>query len=234
MPMPTTVDPSATQIKGDLILWDLVNGAIVKRWAAHDAKIISVRFSPDGTKIMSRAVRELVSGSREKNDHVIRLWDSQTFSKIDEIMGRNAKAVDVDVNPSSIIAPFTYNVEVERLGDATDFKRGKTYIVLTPEDKLQLWNTHHKYHDRNAVYWPILHHQQISHVVAKNGKITATAKGKDIELDFGAKLQRERLVDHRGPIKLLQFSFDSKHLASLSWEGGVCLVWDVENVAPPY
>ena len=234
MPMPTTVDPSATQIKGDLILWDLVNGAIVKRWAAHDAKIISVRFSPDGTKIMSRAVRELVSGSREKNDHVIRLWDSQTFSKIDEIMGRNAKAVDVDVNPSSIIAPFTYNVEVERLGAATDFKRGKTYIVLTPEDKLQLWNTHHKYHDRNAVYWPILHHQQISHVVAKNGKITATAKGKDIELDFGAKLQRERLVDHRGPIKLLQFSFDSKHLASLSWEGGVCLVWDVENVAPPY
>ena len=65
-------------------------------------------------------------------------------------------------------------------------------------------------------------------------KITAPAKGKDIELDFGAKLQRERLVDDRGPIKLLQFSFDSKHLASLSWEGGVCLVWDVDNVAPPY
>ena len=71
-------------------------------------------------------------------------------------------------------------------------------------------------------------------MVAKNGKITATVKGKKIELDFGAKLQREWLTDQRSSIKLLQFSFDSKYLASLSWEGGVCLVWDVENVAPPY
>ena len=232
--VPATADPSAIQIKGDLILWDLANGTIIKRWTAHDAKITSVRFSPDGTKIMSHAIRELGVNNQGKRDHIIRLWDSQTFVEIDEIVGRKGKAVDVGANPPAIIAPFTYNVEVEKLGDAIDFKKDKTYIVLTAEDKLRLWNTHSKYHDRNAVYWPNLHRQQISHVVAKNGKITATVKGKKIELDFGAKLQREWLTDHRSSIKLLQFSFDSKYLASLSWEGGVCLVWDVENVAPPY
>ena len=231
---PATIDSSTVQVKGDLILWDLVNGAIINRWTAHDAKITSVRFSPDGSKVMSRAVRETASDNRGDRNHIIRLWDSHTFVKIDEIAGRKGKAVDVGANPPAIIAPFTYNVEVEKFEDAIDFKKDKTYIVLTPQDKLRLWNTHSKYHDRNAVYWPNLHRQQISHVVAKNGKITATVKGKKIELDFGAKLQREWLTDHRSSIKLLQFSFDSKYLASLSWKGGVCLVWDVENVAPPY
>ena len=232
--VPATGDSSAVQTKGDLILWDLANGAIINRWTAHDAKITSVRFSPDGTKIMSRAIGEPRPDNRGEKDHIIRLWDSQTFKKIDEIMGRKEISVAEDAISSAIIAPFTYNAEVEKIADATDFKKNKTYIVLTPQDTLRLWNAHKKYHDRNAAYWPILHRQQISQAVAQNGKITATAKGKEIELDFGAKLQRERLIDHRSPIKLLQFSFDSKHLASLSWEGGVCLIWNVENVAPPY
>jgi WD40 repeat protein len=183
---------------------------------------------------MSRAIGEPSPDNRGEKDHIIRLWDSQTFKKIDEITGRKEISVDEDAISSAIIAPFTYNAEVEKMDDATDFKKNKTYIVLTPQDTLRLWNAHKKYHDRNAAYWPILHRQQISQAVAQNGKITATAKGKEIELDFGAKLQRERLIDHRSPIKLLQFSFDSKHLASLSWEGGVCLIWNVENVAPPY
>ena len=85
--VPATADPSAIQIKGDLILWDLANGTIIKRWTAHDAKITSVRFSPDGTKIMSRAIREPGANNQGKRDHIIRLWDSQTFVEIDEIVG---------------------------------------------------------------------------------------------------------------------------------------------------
>ncbi|HCK14197.1 TPA: hypothetical protein DHW51_08750, partial [Candidatus Poribacteria bacterium] len=65
----------------------------------------SVRLSPDGTKIMSRAIREPGVNNQGKRDHIIRLWDSQTFVEIDEIVGRKGKAIDVGANPSAIIAP---------------------------------------------------------------------------------------------------------------------------------
>ena len=217
--------------EGILILWDVPNGEEVHRWVVHQGQIDAVRFSPDGTKIMSWATQENSPTYGTQTQQIIRLWDATTYTELDRLIVREHEQPQYSpmTGEPIIIAPFEFNVEVEKVEDATDRDKDKTYIVMTPDRQVRLWKSPKLFDFNRRAFWPVLFREQFIRAVSKNGHLAATSIGKDIWLDFGAPLPKKLLQEHRTPVKKLQFSFDNKYLVSLSWVG-VCLIWNVETV----
>ncbi len=62
--------------KGELALWNLENGALVRRWTGHQNWVNDVAFSPDGKWILSGAV-----------DGTLILWEASTASIVQQWAG---------------------------------------------------------------------------------------------------------------------------------------------------
>lgn len=235
LPPETSLYPAGNEgasfFEGILILWDVPNGKEIHRWVAHQGRIDSVRFSPDGTKIMSWATQERSPTNPVQKKQIIRLWDAITYAELDRLIAHEHDPPQYApmTGEPIIIAPFEFNVGVEKEEDATDRDKDKTYIVMTADQQVRLWKSPKLFDFNRRAFWPVLFRDHLPRAVSKNGQRAATSRGKDIQLDFGAPLPKRRLWEHRNPVKRLQFSFDNKYLVSLSW-AGVCLVWDVENM----
>ena len=128
-----------------------------------------------------------------------------------------------------IIAPFDFSVEVEAFADAFDVTRDQAYIVMTDEQKMVLWKAPKQFHFRERSYWPVIYRQQTSRAASNNAKHAVVARDKYIEIDLGPGIPRPVLAEHRGIVKQMQFSFDSRYLASLSWNTGACVLWQFEG-----
>ena len=93
------------------------------------------------------------------------------------------------------------------------------------KQKMILWKAPKQFHFIQRSYWPVIYRQQISRAASNNGKHIVVVKNKDIEIDLGPGTPRPKLNEHRGNIKQMQFSFDSRYLASLAWDTGACVLW---------
>ena len=109
----------------------------------------------------------------------------------------------------------------ERIGVHTD--------AMTDEQKMVLWKAPKKFHFRERSYWPVIYRQQTSRAASNNAKHAVVARDKYIEIDLGPGIPRLVLAEHRGIVKQMQFSFDSRYLASLSWNTGACVLWQFEG-----
>ncbi len=222
----STVSQIGDQISGDLMLWDVQSDQLIHRWLAHQSEISIVRFSPDGTRILSRSITEPNPENPKRPDQVLRMWSADNFEQIGVDLIANRDQINTSqLEEPKIIAPFDFNVEVEMLADAYDSGQDQTYIVITDEQKMILWKAPKQFHFTQRSYWPVIYRQQISRAASNNGKHVVVVKNKYIEIDLGPGIPRPRLNEHRGNIKQMQFSFDSRYLASLAWETGACVLW---------
>ena len=230
---PAPVDILPISLQGILIVWDVPNGTELHRWVAHEGRIDSVRFSPDGTKIMSWSTQERSSTAPIGKTQIIRLWDATTYTELDRLVANEYSPPQYSpmTGEPVIVRPFDFNVAVENAADAIDKDKDKTYIVMTPAHQMTLWQAPRRFDFNRRAFWPVLHREPITRAVSKNGRFAATAVGKDIWFDFGAPTPKKLLHGHRETVRVLQFNFDGKYLVSLSWPG-VCFIWNVQNVMP--
>ena len=222
----STVSQISGEVFGELMLWDVVDNQLIHRWVAHQSEISTVRFSPDGTRILSRSITELNPENPKRSNQVLRMWSTDSFEQIGADLIANREQVNSSqLKDPTIIAPFDFNVEVEMLTDAYESGKDQTYIVMTDKQKMILWKAPKQFHFIQRSYWPVIYRQQISRAASNNGKHIVVVKNKDIEIDLGPGTPRPRLNEHRGNIKQMQFSFDSRYLASLAWDTGACVLW---------
>ena len=222
----STVSQISGEVFGELMLWDVVDNQLIHRWVAHQSEISTVRFSPDGTRILSRSITELNPENPKRSNQVLRMWSTDSFEQIGADLVANREQVNTSqLKDPKIIAPFDFNVEVEMLTDAYESGKDQTYIVMTDKQKMILWKAPKQFHFIQRSYWPVIYRQQISRAASNNGKHIVVVKNKDIEIDLGPGTPRPRLNEHRGNIKQMQFSFDSRYLASLAWDTGACVLW---------
>ena len=107
------------EVFGELMLWDVVDNQLIHRWVAHQSEISTVRFSPDGTRILSRSITELNPENPKRPNQVLRMWSTDSFEQIGADLIANREQVNTSqLKDPKIIAPFDFNVEVEMLTDA--------------------------------------------------------------------------------------------------------------------
>ena len=226
----STVREADGLVFGDLMLWDIPTNQMINHWPAHQSEISTVRFSPDGNRILSRSITEPNPEDPKRPNQVLRMWDANTFEQIGTDLIANRDQIETrKFEDPDIIAPFDFNVEVEAFADAFDVTKDQTYIVITDEQKMVLWKAPKQFHFRERSYWPVIYRQQTSRAASNNAKHVVVAKDKYIEIDLGPGTPRPVLAEHRGLVKQMQFSFDSRYLASLSWNTGVCVLWQFEG-----
>ena len=130
--------------KGELLVWDVSNGSLIRSGPAHDGKINRVVFSNDG--------RWLVSGG---SDRTARLWDTATWREVKVYRGPRRTAGDVAISPDNRFVAVSWTAggssvyEREDGRPICDFKSGYQLLfpdnqglITTTHDRLHFWNLH--------------------------------------------------------------------------------------------
>lgn len=101
---------------GQVIIWNLKSGNIVRRIAAHDESISTLDISPDD--------RLLATGSR---DQTIRLWELSTGRQVAKLTGHEGDVVSAQFSPAGSRLASVSSDETIRVWD---IDHGRTVLTL--------------------------------------------------------------------------------------------------------
>ncbi len=93
-------------------LWDMEKGCCKCTLTRHDDPVLSVCFSPCGTKIVSGGGLERMDGG--KGDFSIRIWDSETGTQIGSPLTVHSRVCNVAFSPdgSKIAAAYSDRIQI--------------------------------------------------------------------------------------------------------------------------
>ena len=129
-------------------LWDVASGRVVQRFLGHTKQILSVAFSPDGSKALTAS-----------DDATVKLWDTRTGQLIHDLKGQVDGVSSVSFSPdghsllvgswdnTAVIWNLANGKEVQRFVGHTEpvfssiFSRDGRMVVTGSRDKTcRLWD----------------------------------------------------------------------------------------------
>ena len=92
----------ATCSRGELILWEVATGGILRRFEGHEGSVNSVAFSPDGQSVLSGACGRLRENQCIRGELI--LWDMMTGEVVRRFEGHTGKVNSVAFSPDGQMA----------------------------------------------------------------------------------------------------------------------------------
>ncbi len=222
-------------IDGNLILWDTVTGAEIRRFVGNaDVPVFSVAYSPDG--------RVAVSGN---GDDLI-FWDIATGEQLRQIPGEHGSILSIAFTPdgeriltgtadgSLILRDVANGAIVHQFGDGL----GSVYsVAFSPDGAMALTGTA----DSNLFLWNIEDAEQIRRFTGHTDQISSVAFSPDGRLALSGSwdntirlwnvrtgVEVRRFTGHLDVVSSIAFSPDGATALSSSADGTIRL-WDIES-----
>lgn len=218
---------------GEVMLWDVVNGTIIKRLNGHTDRVTSLVFSPNG--------QWLLTGSA---DHTARLWNIQTGEEIRTFVGHTDAVTAVGFSPGGrTLLTGSTDTTVRIWDTATGLERrrleghsaGITAVVFSPDNQVVASTSQ----DRTVRLWSASTGRQLRVLEGHLDRITTVAfhpSGRQIasggsdntvrvwDVNSGEPLQT--FSGHTDVVTRVAFAPDGRELLSTSWDGSM-LMWDL-------
>jgi len=180
-------------------LSDLESGAEIGTFVGHKGTVLSVAFSPDGTRLLSSA---------ERDGGLMRLWDVRSRQQLDQFP-LDADVWSVAFTPDGLHA------------------LGGRFVRTNNLVPLQLWDLQenrdeHRLDDSRGTF----HHVAI--VAADGRRVLAGCDEKMILWDLETGKEVQRFTGHKGWVRSVAFLPDGRHVLSGSYDG-TARVWDVAS-----
>jgi len=217
-------------------LWEVDSGKEIRTFSGHTDYVYSVSFSPDG--------KYLASGS---NDNTVKIWEVKTGKEIRTLTGHTGivNSVNFSLDGKYVISGSfddtvkLWNVEsgeaISTFSDYTDnvifvsfTPNGKYIVIVTEDGKVRLRDVENR--ELKKTFYVIYRSTQ-SESLSPNGKYIAIRSriwNKTIDLWKVDSGKKRILTGHTGDVNSVNFSPDSKYIASGSSDGTVKL-WNVET-----
>ncbi len=80
-------------------LWDAETGALLRTFLGHTEQVLSVAFSPDGTRVLTGAGLYGRPVSDSDEDSTAKLWDAETGQEIRTFRGHTSSVISVAFSP---------------------------------------------------------------------------------------------------------------------------------------
>ena len=229
--------------RGDIILWDIITGAEVRRFEGHEGDVLSVEFDPWGDRILSGGT-----------DSMMRLWDVESGEELGVYPDHFDNVVDVAFHPidRNVAVSMAINTPPTLWDlDTGEFQRYDDHNVLdepnievgsiafSPDGKqilgsfgipMRLWDT-----ETGELIREFLGHGSYVNSVAfsSDGKLALSSAWRENsfrvwEISSGVELRR--FEGHRGVVRAVTLGPDNRYALSASADSTV-RVWDLANGA---
>ncbi|MCB0176298.1 MAG: WD40 repeat domain-containing protein [Anaerolineae bacterium] len=191
----TTIEPPQSKNKAN-------TSFITKMLCCHEgltSRITSVRFSPDGTQVLTTS-----------EDNSVRLWDVETATEIRRFYGHSRDVLSAAFSPD---------------GKTIVSASGSPFnITNEPNNTVRLWNTDTGVEIRRFEG----HLEKVNSVDFSPDGQTIVTGSDDLTIrlwnvNSGQEIKR---FDDIGIVKAVTFSPDGQKIASISWDTNV-RIWDV-------
>jgi WD40 repeat protein/serine/threonine protein kinase len=230
-----TVSPDSTQLatasfKGEIDIWNLVDGSMRALPEVHSGTVVDLRFSPDGTRLASagRATSILV-------------WDVQTGARLAAMYGHEHHVRGVDFSPDGQLIVSCSTDTTVRLWDAEQYLplrvlEGHTDEVAAVRFSPDGQRVASVGNDDTVRLWDVATGEQIRVMEGHEGDVRSVAFSADGSLLASASRDHTvRLWDvetgedlrvlraHEGWVTGVAFSQGSPHLASVGADSTIVL-----------
>ncbi len=220
---------------GSLALRRLADGQVIRRFSsAEEDEIRDFAFNPDGTRIYSASVND-----------VVRIWDVATGLEMERLQGHTDDVLTVGMSADgqllatgskdekirlwNIEQPAAEQVLTSHTERITEIiTQGNRLYTSSVDDRLLIW-------ERGAAQ-PMLEIQFsgsiLSIAISPDGQraLVGSLDGLLAELDFGTQQITQQFAGHSGNINALAYLPDGQRALSAS-QDGLMILWDVNTGA---
>lgn len=229
--------------RGDIILWDINSGALIRQFVGHESDVTSVEFDLQGDRLLSGSM-----------DSTMRLWDVETGEQLGVYDSHFDNVVDVAFHPlDSNIAvsmaidtpPTLWDLETGEFTryaahDVTDepnlevgsvaFSPDGSHVLGSYGIPIRLWDT-----QTGELIREFLGHGSYVNSVAfsSDGTLALSSAWRENSFrvwDISNGVQIRRFEGHGGVVRAVTISSDNRFALSASDDDTV-RVWDLNNGA---
>jgi WD40 repeat protein/serine/threonine protein kinase len=221
---------------GNVNLWNVASGKLLRTWQAHSEPVECLGFSPDGSR--------LITGS---DDQMVRIWDVQSGEQLQEFQTENGTLWSVAFSPDGRQAAAMSKTGVLRVWDLAsgevalkvELPTSSSGLAYAPDGKSILTagdDNIARLLDANSgeILREFRGHTLsiITVAFAHNGKLVATGSDDKTARLWDAATGEElrRFEGHQGSIYGIAFSADDAYLLTAGYDR-LGLLWDVQTGA---
>jgi WD40 repeat protein len=218
-------------IRGEIKLWEVASGSLVRTLSGHTDRVWSVAFSPDG--------RLLASGSW---DTTIKLWEVASGSLVRTLSGHTESVWSVAFSPDGRLLASGSEDDTIKLWEVASGREVRTLkghiswvrsVAFSPDGRLLASGSY----DKTIKLWDVASGREVrtlschtsyvnSVAFSPDGRLLASGSvDKTIKLwDVASGREVRTLTGHTEGVTSVAFSPDGRLLASGSWDNTIRLL----------